>query len=396
MPDQPQVPADLIRRLPATFGPALHDQFRQWNLLFRAERRQLQAQLHWLSHLPREEFDRLFATLFNLESRMALPRWDSNTAGLGVRDAGILARSPLYPQWRAEVERVFSRIDAAATPSAELPPLPRLLVCVLPSGIPLQEQPLWPDLAAEGAWLSLDRPFSEILSPFAAAVAKRACLPALDEDERTWVFECDSRFSALPGGPVLSWAPLDALRREFLRRLNAVQRDLRSVDQTSEELKRADISRLIPPALAANLRVREFLRILLLSGNGSLVFSNSFVEWGASEALRRAQPQALIACFGIRQKLKPFSSLVLFEDQNRANPAPDQEDPAGSLVDALLLSRYVYLAAQRVACYPGHTLTLLAACDSNRVLALGPRSPALPRSPVAAGDLTTWALRWLS
>ena len=395
MPEQPPVPVDLIRRLPATFGPALRDQFAQWNLLFRAERRQLQAQLDWLSGLPPKEFDGLFGPLLDIEKRMALPRLDSSAAGLSVRDAGILARSPLYPRWRAEVERVFSRIDERAVAPAGLRSLPRLVVCVLPAGIPLQEQPLWPDLAAEGAWLSLDRPFGEILWAFAAAIAKRVCLPELDPDERTWVFECESRFSALPGVPVLSWADLDALRREFLRRLNAVQRDLRSVDQTSEELRRADIGRLMPQALASNARVREFLRGLLLSGNGSLVFPNSFVEWGASEALRRAQPQALIASFGLRQKLKPFSSLVLFEDQNRANPVAISDDPAGSLVDALLLSRYVYLAAQRVACYPGHTLTLLAACDSNRVLALGAGGKDLPRSPAAAKDLTGFALRWL-
>jgi hypothetical protein len=394
MPEQPQVPVDLLRRLPASFGPTLRDQFRQWDLLFRAERRHLQAQLDWLAHLPREEFDRLFATLQGIESRMDLPRWDSNSVGMSVRDTGILARSPLYPQWRAEVARVFTRIDSEAAPQAQLPPLRRLLVCVLPPGIPLQEQPLWPDLAADGAWLAMDRPFGETLPAFAAAIAKRSARPELDDDERTWVIECDSRLSDLPG-PVLSWVALDALRREFLRRLNAVRRDLRSLDQTSDELRRADISRMIPPALAANARVREFLRTLLLSGNGSLVFSNSFVEWGASEALRRAQPQALIASFGMRPKLKPFSSVVLFEDQNRANPTPDQDDPPGSLVDALLLSQYVYLAAQRVTCYPGHTLTLLAASDSNRVLALSPRGTVLPRSLVGGKDLTAFALDWL-
>ncbi len=396
MSERPPIPEDLIRRLPATFGPALRGQFAQWNLLFSAERRQLQSQVDWLSKLPRPEFDGLFAPLASIESRMALPGWDSHAAALGVRDTGILARSPLYPQWRAEVERVFSRVDAEAAPSGALQNLPRLVVCVLPSRLPSQEQPLWPGLAAEGAWLSLDRPFGEMLPPLAAAIAGRRCPPELDADERTWAVECGSRFSALSAAAVLSWAEIEALRREFLRHLNAVQRDLRSVDQTSDELRRAAIGHLTPPRVAANPRLREFLRGVLLSGNGSLVFPNSFVEWGASEALRRAQPQVLVACFGMRQKLKPFSSLVLFEDQNRANPVSDQDDPSGSLVDALLLSRYVYLSAQRVACYPGHTLTLLAACDSDRVLALGPRRPALPRSPAAAEELTGFALRWLS
>jgi hypothetical protein len=394
MPEQPPVPVDLIRRLPATFGPALRDQFAQWDLLFSAERRQLQAQLAWLSGLKREEFDRLFAPLAAIESRMALPGWDSKAATLGVRDTGILARSPEYPQWRAEVERVFSRIEEATASSAGLQGLRRLVVCTLPSGIPLQGQPLWPDLEREGAWLPLDRPFGGMLPAFTAAIAKRAVAPELDRDERTWAIQCDPPIPALPGVPVLCWAELEALRREFLRRLNAVQRDLRSVDRIGEELRRADIGRLTPPSVAANARVREFLRGLLLSGNGSLVFPNSFVEWGASEALRRAQPQALFACFGMRSQLKPFSSLVLFEDQNRANPVANRDDPAGSLVDALLLSRYVYLAAQRVVCYPGHTLTLMAACDSNRVLALGARGD-LPRSPASAEDLTGFALRWL-
>jgi len=388
MPDELRIPADLIRRLPATFGPALNDQLRQSELLFPAERRQLEAQLKWLSVLPRAEFDRLFAPLLEIESRMDL-RWDSSASGMSVHDVGVLARSPLYPQWRTEVERVFARIDAAAEQPGELQNLPRLLVCVLPAGVPLTDQPLWPDLSAEGTWLSLDRPFGQMLPQFAAAIAKRACPPALEEDERTWVFECDARFATLAGAAVLSWADLASLRREFLRRLNAVHRDLHSVDQTSEELRRIDIGRLVGPEIASNPRRREFLRSLLLSGNGSLVFCNSFVQWGASEAFRRAQPQVLLASFGIRQKLKPFSSVVLFEDQNRSNPAPDEGDPPGSLVDALLLSKYVYLAVQRVVRHPEQTLTLMAACDLNRVLVLGPAKPA------PATDLTEFALRWL-
>jgi hypothetical protein len=393
MADELRIPADLVRRLPPTFGPALNDQLRQSKLLFPAERRQLQAQLDWLSHLPHDEFGRLFAPLLEIESRMDL-RWDSSAAGMSVREVGILARSPLYPQWRAEVERIFGKIDAEAGQHDELQNLPRLLVSVLPPGFSLKDQPkdqpLWPDLSAQGTWLPLDRPFREILPPFVAALAKRACPPALEPDERTWVFECDTRFSGLAGATVLSWADLAALRREFLRRLNAVQRDLRSVDQTSDDLRRIDINRLVGPAIAENPRVREFVRSLLLSGNGSLVFNNSFVQWGASEAFRRAQPQVLIAAFGIRQKLKPFSSAVLFEDQNRSNPAPDEEDPAGSLIDALMLSKYVYLAVQRVVRRPERTLTIMAACDVNRVLLLGPAKPA------AAESLTAFALRWLA
>ncbi len=388
MADELRFPADLIGRLPPTFGPALNEQIRQWELLFPAERRQLRAQMECLSRLKRDEFDRLFAPLFEIEKRMNLPRWEPGAAGLSVHDVGVLARSPLYPQWRGEVERVFAKIDEAAEQPVEFQSLPRLVMCVLPSGLPLQDQELWPELAAAGKWVPLDRPFGQMAPQLAAAVAGRACPAALETDERTWVFGCDARFSGL-AATVLSWTDLDALRREFLRRLNAVHRDLRSVDQTSEELRRMDIGRLVGPAIAANPRVREFVRSLLLSGNGSLVFNNSFVQWGASEAIRRAQPQVLIASFGVRPKLKPFSSVVLFEDQSRSNPTPDADDSVGSLVDALKLAEYVHLAVLRMARRPERTVTLMSAAGLNRVLVLGAEGPA------AGENVTAFALRWL-
>ena len=396
MRDELRPPADLIRRLPATFGAALNDQCRQWPLLFPAEQRQLRAQVDWLSRLAPDQFDRLFAPLLNLEKRMALPPRDPGTAGLSVRDVGILARSPLYPQWRKEVEAVFGRIDEATAPAAGLHTLPRLVVCVLPPGTPPEDQPLWPVLSKDGSWLVLDRPFGETLTGFVGSIAGRVCPAALEEVERTWVLESDTRLAAVAGASVLSWDALGPLRREFMRRLNAVRRDLRSVDQTSEELKRADINRLIGPTMAANPRVREFVRSLFLSGNGSLLFGNSFVEWGASEALRRVQPQVLIASFGVRKKLKPFSSVVLFEDQSRSNPMPDEDDPAGSLVDAAMLSEYVYLGAQRVGCYPGHTAVVMAAFDSKRVLVLAPAAAGFANSSNAPIDLTALVLRWLT
>jgi hypothetical protein len=388
--DGSHAPAELIRRLPATFGLALNDQYRQWPLLFPAEQRQLRAQVDWLAHLPGEQFDPLFAPLLDVEKRMALPPAEPGATGLSVRDVGILARSPLYPRWRTEVERVFARVEDATETFARLNGLPRLVVCVLPPGTPSADAPLWPELSKDGAWLEVDRPFGETLPAFAAAIAGRNCPAELEEIERTWVFESDARIANLSGAHVLSWDSLGAIRTEFMRRLNTVRRDLRSVDQTSEELRRADIGRLLDPAMAANPRVREFVRTLFLSGNGSLLFGNSFVEWGASEALRRVQPQALIAAFGVRKKLKPFSSVVLFEDQTKSNPVADQDDAAGSLVDAEMLSQYVYLSAQRVSAYPGHTVTLMADCDSKRVLMIGTKI-----AKVDPNDLIGSCLRWL-
>ena len=396
MSDAPRLPVDLLRRLPPTFGPSVNDQLRQWDVLFPAEQRRLRAQLEWLERLPRDQFDQLFAGMLDVESRMDLPRWGPDSAGLSVRDTGILARSPLYPKWRSEVEEVFGRIETEAGPAGELQAIPRLLVCILPPGVPPKDQTAWPDLDKTASRIPLDRRFGEMLPAFAAAVAKRVCPPGLGEVERSWVLDCSGRFAKPGGATVLSWEALGGLRRDFLRRFNTVARDLRSVDQIGEDLKRADIGRLLDPDTAAQPRVREFVRSLFLSGNGSLVFGNSFVQWGASEALRRVEPQVLFASFGFRQKLKPFSSVVLFEDQSRSNPVRDEDDPAGSWIDAVMLAQYTWLAAQRVACYRDRTLTIVGAFDVNTVQVLSPRPLPPAGRPKSSEDLTAFACDWLA
>ena len=393
----PRSARDVITRLPRTFGPSFNDQLSQWDLLFPAEQRQLRAQIDWLSRLPADDFKRLFAPILEIESRMDLPHWDPNTKSVSVTDAGILARSPNYPKWRSEVEKVFSRIDQGVGASGALKPMLRLVACILPSGIPISNDALWPELAKQGKWVGLQKPFGSTLPQFVEAVARRKRPEGLEDVESTWLFECESRFTAIAASPsatVLSWAALAAARREFLNRLNTIRRDLKSVDETNQELKRIDIGRLVNRSIGERPRVREFVRSLLLSGNGSLVFPNSFVQWGASEALRRAQPQVLLACFGIRQKLKPFSSSVLFEDQTRGNPVGDEDDPAGSLVDDMMLSQYVYLASQRMPAYHGHTLTMMASSGLDRVLLLGAR--ATPTEKLHPEQLASFVVQqWL-
>jgi hypothetical protein len=217
--------------------------------------------------------------------------------------------------------------------------------------------------------------------------------------ERTWALEYNSVLSnsaSCAPACVLSFDALGPVRREFLLRLNAIHKDLRSVDATYEELRRMDLQKLAAGAAAREVRIREFIRNLFLSGNGSMLFGNSFVQWGASEVVRRVQPQVLLCCFGIRPKLKPFSSVVLFEDQNRANPVADQPDPEGSLVDTRLLAEYMYLCAAQHAAYAGRAAFLFAVPEWSRVLVLAPSPFSLPAgTAVSATELARAALAWL-
>lgn len=378
---RPVIGKELLARLPRTFLPVLNDYLHQWDLLFPAERRPIRATLDYLAGLPPADFDELLAPIKRVEAQMDLSGWRAGTEHLTIEATSVLARSPRYPEWRAEVAKLFERINAAIGESAYARS-GKLIVSVLPAGLPIASEPLWPRLARHGRWFELEHPFGEELTRLVQALAGRKPLAGSDPVEHTWVIESEARFAREPGCgnlTVLSYEALAPARNEFRRRMNEIEKDLRSADETFDSLRNLKIEFLVSGAIEKDARLREFIRNVFLSGNGAVLFNNSFVQWGAHEALRRAQPQALVCCFGIRNKLKPFSSLVLFEDQNRANPVPDAPDPAGSLADIQVLCDYIYLSAQGFESYRERTLFVFAAADSDMILLLAP--PAVQGLP---------------
>jgi hypothetical protein len=97
------------------------------------------------------------------------------------------------------------------------------------------------------------------------------------------------------------------------------------------------------PAHAANDPVlAEFLRSTLLRGNGTLLLSNTFVEWSTVNVARRARPVVTIASFGLHNQLKPFSNLLIYSDQDAASAAPAPPDLDGTHTDLEMLYQYVW------------------------------------------------------
>ena len=93
---------------------------------------------------------------------------------------------------------------------------------------------------------------------------------------------------------------------------------------------------IVPPAgtlLYAPDILLAFVRDVLISGDGTLLMNNTFVEWAAIQALRRAQPRILVTRFGVRDRLKPFSSMVLFSQPRATDQIPVAQDPVGSFID---------------------------------------------------------------
>ena len=144
--------------------------------------------------------------------------------------------------------------------------------------------------------------------------------------------------------------------------------------------------------------VQAFVRDVLLTGNGTLFVNNTFVEWAAAQALRRAQPRMLVARYGVRDRLKPFSSLLLFSQPRTSDVIPLIEDPVGSFIDVEQLAYYVWVHAEKSAAYRNRTLYLFLAESVPEMLAIRSDVPATARSaaePASLADVCATMAHWL-
>jgi hypothetical protein len=89
--------------------------------------------------------------------------------------------------------------------------------------------------------------------------------------------------------------------------------------------------------------LNRFQADLLTQGSGTQVFSTTFVQWAAREALRRAQPLTLLARFAPRQREQPMNELLAGTHPNNG------PDPQGALIDADMGAYYTWLNQQRLS-----------------------------------------------
>jgi hypothetical protein len=126
---------------------------------------------------------------------------------------------------------------------------------------------------------------------------------------------------------------------------------------------------------------------LFTEGSGTQIFSTTFAQWAAREALRRAQPLTLLVRFGPRQRQRPMNELL---SNDNSNP---ELDLTGSLIDADMGSYYNWINQQRL---PGSEQSsfLVWFEGHGQALAIGPSLARGTASNSAAdlGELLAWAV----
>lgn len=421
-PLQKALDQGLLKRLPRTFLPFTRQQLQDWDYLFPYERQTIMHLLLFLASLGQAESTALFREVVQVEEKMGVRNWQFSTEEQTILNASLLARSPYYQEWRKAVQKVFDAAEEhAAGENAAKASRHRFVLLVIPQKLPLDSTTVWRrwqsvgrvvKLEAKGtdgsqspAQVLLGTPRAERRAGLLDIVTRRpGSTPA-----NYWVLDAGRELveSLLVNEPVepgsysatlLSYERLAGFREKFSHEINTMQKDLSAADAVYDLLRKLEVTPWCPQEVAGVLVIREYLRSLYLSGNGALIFGNSFVEWGSSEALRRARPDLLVARFGVRSKPKPFTGVAIFENPEQINPLPAVDDLPGSALDAQELALYVWLAASRYDEYRTNTACVCLAESLSEAYVIAPPEFGLfaETQPVPVDRFRSVVAEWLS
>jgi len=396
---------DALARLPATVHAFILVELEKWPTLFAPEQRYQRALLDHLSRTPRRELEQAVGGIVRIEADSGVSRLsERNPARFQDEAQALLRTRGLAAGWRAAVDAFFQTIDPQIEAQLYPDSAPRrIVVQIYGSGIAVQRDRLWKPFDGIGVRVPLNLEGADTTERFlrqlVGGVEGGSGAPALfargiDSPLDGWIVESHDALHAAcgRGGAALTGLSYDRLRpyRDELTR--ALYRKVQDgVESPQAFAAFARSLRIVPPAgtlLNPADILLAFVRDVLITGNGTLLMNNTFVEWAAIQALRRAQPRMLITRFGVRDRLKPFSSMVLFSQPRPTDRVPVAPDPAGSFVDVEQLSYYVWLNAEKNAAYRRRTLYLFLAEGVDQMLAIRSDAPKAAPQPVAAARLS--------
>jgi hypothetical protein len=374
---------DAFRRLPLSFLPNLLREVIEYDFQFPAERRALERELANLQSLSSEQSNEWFRGFSEIQLSAQLEQfdWVNSPAQFVEQLSAYLWTTHQMDAFRQAALQYADRLRVAVPPEA--PPMARLGISVIGEGVDTSPEELFRKLRPHGAYFSAVNAGSG-LSQLLDAVNARAKAHALPYAH--WYVEGGEELAHAPSLTCVSYQALASVRANLLAKMQAATRKegmgpeaLRSLmaQMRPEEL---GISNSVDPVLA------RFQVKLLTEGSGTQIFSTSFVQWTAREALRRAQPLTLLVRFAPRQRQKPMNELL------SPSREPAELDPVGSLLDADMGAYYNWINQQRL---PGADKSLFLAWFENHNEAVA-IAPTLPRGTTSTTSATlTQLLSWM-
>ncbi len=330
----------LFRQMPLAFLPLLLRELIGYDWKFPAERKELDHQFTYLSPLTPEQRREEFAPFAKLRLSPDLEQidWVNAPAQFSERLSAHLWATHQIDAFRAASVEYVRRVNAA-TPNAALP-MARLGLVMIGRGVTENKYPLFRKLRGEGVYFKNINPEGgkAILLEAAQKRAKAQPLPF-----GHWYIDGGESEMSASELACLSFSSLDRVRRALVTKM----RQTMQPGGGGPEVLRTLLAQMSPEELGLGSQGEEailnrFQVSVLTEGSGTQLFSTTFVQWSAREALRRAQPLTLVTRYAPRQREQSMREL-LAGTQSRP-----ELDAAGALIDADMGTYYTWINQQRL------------------------------------------------
>src|SRR6202049_707920 len=296
-----------LQRLPLSFLPSLLRESIEYDYKFPVERKALERKLANLNSLSADQLQEWLQGFVQIHLSASLEKfdWINAPAQFVEQLSSYLWTTHQLDAFRAAAMEYADRLRAAMPP--EPPGIPRLAISVVGQGVSTYEQPLFRKLRAHGAYFSHVKPENglELLLKLVAERAKAHPAPYAH-----WYIDGGEAAKCPAAVTCVFYHKLEPARTVLLGRMRA------EIDRPGmgPEALRTHLAQLRPADLGfgndGDAVLDRFQIKLLTEGSGTQIFSTTFAQWAAREALRRAQPVTLLVRFAPRQRQKPMNELL--------------------------------------------------------------------------------------
>jgi hypothetical protein len=375
---------DALQQLPLSFAPSLLREVIDYDYKFPAERAAIDRELANLSSLSpaeRKDWFQAFSQL-SLSTKLEHFDWINQPAQFVEQLSAYLWTTQQLDGFRKAATVYGDRLRAATPPEAL--PLRRLGIAVIGQGVATYDAPLFRNLRPHGAYFASVKAGNGLPLLLNAVAARAKAHPV---PYSHWYVDGGQPADHSPALTCVSYQGLGPARAALLEN---IQTEIKRPGMGPEEL-RTHLARLAPSDIgmdkAGDEVLDRFQVKLLTEGSGTQIFSTTFAQWTAREALRRAQPLTLLVRFAPRQRQRPMNELLSSGHGNA------DLDLAGSVVDADMGAYYNWLNQQRL---PGadQSAFLVWFEGHSQAVVIGPSIPRGTQSATVAdlGELVALAL----
>lgn len=373
-----------LQVLPLSFVSSLMREIAEYDFKFPVERRAIERELENLRSLSGAQRNEWFQEFDAITLSPKLERfdWVNSPAQFVEQLSAHLWSTHQQDAFRQAATHYADRLRAAVPP--EQPALARLGINVIGQGVDSYKEALFRKLRPHGAYFSGVSPDDGLKALLDTASMRAKAHPV---PYGHWYIDGGDEAEHDPSLTTMSYAALASARAALLRKMQA---DISRPGMGPETL-RTLMAQMKPADVgldkSGDVVFAQFQLKVLTEGSGTQIYSTTFAQWAAREALRRAQPLTLLVRFAPRQRQKPMNELL------SAPSSGAEPDPIGSLIDGDMGAYYNWINQQRL---PGADKAAFIAWFENRnqAVVIGPSVPRGTESstPTDIKQLLSWVV----